>query len=811
EQEKNNWWVDKYTFSTCTNENSDDKCHYILSSCIIKILKDYWMTRYTNADFADDDSVNSVQLNEGISSSATHIRYHAGSSIWKLRSPLEKPLPQPPTIYPNGTLIGPLPCLTAACVHAADGVLRAMAPGAVGGPTGWTTTHVGGAPPPSPCDDFYEYACGGWAKNNPPPTGKTTWGTFMRLEQDNQMVIVRILEQPIETLKSKAEQKAKMYYESCLDSNDTVEQLGARPMQDLLIKLGGWNVTNSGFNVDSWTLQNITQTVQNRYNIGGLFSYAVGEDDRNSTRHVLQIDQNGLTLPTRDYYLNHTKDHEKVVNACLEYMVKVGILLGGEPNSTKQQMKDVMDFETRLANITIPNELRRDEEQLYNLMTVQELQELAPFLDWRMFFEDAMRIVRKKIDKKEPVVVYAPEYLKNLTGLIKEYNSTRTGRIILNNYMVWQAIRVFSVCLSKAFRDAYKGFRIALTGSEGGEEPQWRYCIQDTNSVLGFAIGAIFVREVFNQDSKIQAEEMINNVRNAFKKNFKNLKWMDEETRQVAIAKADAISDMIGYPDFIKDINQLDERFESLNVRNDSYFENNIQISQYNLRKNLEKINEAVNKTSWSMPPSTVNAYYTPTKNQMVFPAGILQAPFYSPAHPDALNYGAMGVVMGHELTHAFDDQGRQFDRHGNLKHWWKNETVERFKERTKCVVDQYNKYKINGKSINGNQTLGENIADNGGLKAAYHAYLELMKDKPEPPPLPGIPLSHKQLFFVAFAQVWCSAITKEATNLQIEKDSHSPAQYRVIGALSNLKEFSQEFNCKAGSKMNPAKKCEVW
>ncbi|XP_018573332.1 endothelin-converting enzyme homolog isoform X1 [Anoplophora glabripennis] len=774
------------------------------------------MTRYTNADFADDDSVNSVTLNERISTSATHIRYHAGSTMWKPRSPLEKALLLLVAVllFVIFTLAAILhiaehklqdakviqvetdfskPCLNASCVHIASNILEAMDSSF------------------DPCEDFYSYSCNGWVKANPIPDGKSTWGTFQKLEQQNQLVIKHVLEQPMETLKSKAEQKAKMYYESCLDTNDTVETLGNKPMLDLLRRIGGWNVTDSGFNILTWTLQNITQTVQNKYNIGALFSYAVNEDDRNSSRHILQIDQSGLTLPTRENYLNKTEQHEKVLKAYLEYMTKVGVLLNGEENSTRAQMKAVIEFETKLANITTPSELRRDEESIYNLMTIAELQDRAPFIDWRKFFEDAMRIVNKKITSKEQIVVYAPEYLGNLTELIKEYNSTSEGKIVLNNYMVWQTVRVFAMCLSKDFRDAYKGLRTALMGSEGGEEPQWRYCIQDTNTVLGFAIGAIFVREVFHQDSKIQAEVMINNVRNAFKKNFSNLKWMDEETRKVAIAKADAISDMIGYPEFIKDMNQLDERFENLSVRNDTYFDNNININYFNLKKMLEKINEPVNKTTWSMAPSTVNAYYTPTKNQMVFPAGILQNPFYDPNFPPSLNYGGMGVVMGHELTHGFDDQGRQFDKYGNLNHWWKNKTIDKFKQRTKCVVDQYNKYKINGKNINGNQTLGENIADNGGLKAAYHAYLELTKSQSEPPALPGIKLSHRQLFFVAFAQVWCSAVTKEATNLQIEKDSHSPAQYRVIGALSNLKEFSQEFKCKAGSKMNPRNKCEVW
>lgn len=251
---------------------------------------------------------------------------------------------------------------------------------------------------------------------------------------------------------------------------------------------------------------------------------------------------------------------------------------------------------------------------------------------------------------------------------------------------------MFTSCLSKAFRDAYRGLRKALMGSEGGEEPQWRYCVQDTNSVLGFAVGAIFVKEVFHADSKVPAEDMISTIRAAFKKNFKNLEWMDEETRKAAIIKADAISDMIGYPDFIKDVDALDEYYENLQIRNDTYFQNNLNVYAYNLRRNLEKIKEPVNKTAWSMAPSVVNAYYTPTKNQMVFPAGILQSPFYDASNPPSLNYGGLGVVMGHELTHGFDDQGREFDKDGNLHHWWKNETIEQFKKRTKCIVEQYSK-----------------------------------------------------------------------------------------------------------------------
>lgn len=278
---------------------------------------------------------------------------------------------------------------------------------------------------------------------------------------------------------------------------------------------------------------------------------------------------------------------------------------------------------------------------------------------------------------------------------------------ILNNYMVWQMVRSYTACLSKAFRDAYKGLRKALIGSDGGEEP-WRYCVSDTNSVIGFAIGAMFVREAFHGEAKPQSENMINEVRTAFQRNLGNLQWMDAETRRLADEKADAITDMIGFPDYILQPSLLDDKYKGLDMDPEKYFVNNMNVNIFNLRQNLEKLDQPVNKTRWGMTPPTVNAYYTPTKNQIVFPAGILQSPFYDILNPKSLNFGGMGVVMGHELTHAFDDQGREYDKYGNLHQWWNNKTIERFKERTNCLADQYSKYQINGKNLNGKQTLGE-------------------------------------------------------------------------------------------------------
>ncbi|XP_055546148.1 endothelin-converting enzyme homolog isoform X1 [Wyeomyia smithii] len=791
------------------------------------------MTRYKQAQFVDEDSssIGSIQINETSRSPTMHIRYHTarGTSLWNARSKLEKVLillvllsavticvligllatestrilhVQPhvdSNNYKDGKPpagLAPQTCLNKHCIFAASEILHSID----------TTVN--------PCDDFYGFACNQWIKNNPIPDGKSMWGTFGKLEQQNQLVVKNALERPEAELKSKAEKKAKLYYQSCLDEDETMEKLGAEPLLKLLKSIGGWNVTAnaSGFDVSKWSLQKSLQTLQIKYNMGGLFGWAVGEDDRNSSKHIIQIDQGGLTLPSRDNYLNKTAN-AKILNAYLDYMTKVSVLLGAEEAEARRQMSDVVEFETRLANITTPQDMRRDEEEMYHLMTLTTLQEKAPFINWRDHFEEAFRLVKRKITEKEKVVVYAPEYLQKLDTLVQEYHSTDEKKTILNNYLVWQTVRTLTACLSKAFRDAYKGLRKALIGSDGGEEP-WRYCVSDTTNVLGFAIGAMFVRDVFHGESKPRAEEMINEVRTAFKDNLKSLVWMDNETRRLAEEKADAISDMIGFPDYILNADELDKKYQDLNIDPKMYFDNNINFNIYSLKKNLEKLDQPVNKTRWGMTPPTVNAYYTPTKNQIVFPAGILQLPFFDMKNPKSLNYGAMGVVMGHELTHAFDDQGREYDKFGNLHQWWNNKTIERFKKQTECFNKQYSTYKVNGKNLNGKQTMGENIADNGGLKAAFHAYIrseKLSTSDTDTLPLPGLNMTHRQLFFVSFAQVWCSAVTDETTTLQIEKDPHSPPMYRVIGSLSNLREFADTFKCPLGSRMNPERKCEVW
>ncbi|XP_053853707.1 endothelin-converting enzyme 1 isoform X1 [Vidua macroura] len=652
----------------------------------------------------------------------------------------------------------------------------------------------------NPCEDFFSYACGGWIKANPLPDGHSRWGTFNNLWEHNQAIMKHLLENTTANVSSEAERKAQRYYQACMNESK-IEELRATPLMELIQKLGGWNITGTcaGDNFNE-TLREVTA----HYRTSPFFSVYVSADSKNSNSNVIQVDQSGLGLPSRDYYLNKT-ENEKVLAGYLNYMVQLGMFLGGtDEESTRQQMQQILDFETALANITIPQEKHRDEEVIYHKMTAGDLKELAPAVDWMPFLSTVFYPV--ELNESEPVVVYAKEYLEQVSDLI-----LATDKCLLNNYMIWNLVRKTSPLLDQRFQDAEEKFMEVMYGTKKSCLPRWKFCISDTDNNLGFALGAMFVKATFAEDSKQVAEEMIAEIKTAFEESLETLQWMDEETRKSAKEKADAIYNMIGYPKFIMDPKELDKVFNDYEAVPDLYFENVMQFYNFSARVTADQLRKPPNRDQWSMTPPTVNAYYSPTKNEIVFPAGILQAPFYTRASPKSLNFGGIGVVVGHELTHAFDDQGREYDKDGNLRPWWKNSSVEAFKHQTACMVEQYGNYTVNGEAVNGKHTLGENIADNGGLKAAYRAYQNWLKKNGDEETLPTLGLTNHQLFFVGFAQVWCSVRTPESSHEGLITDPHSPSRFRVIGTVSNSQEFAEHFSCPPGSPMNPLKKCEVW
>uniref|UniRef100_A0AAX7SHT6 Endothelin-converting enzyme 1 n=1 Tax=Astatotilapia calliptera TaxID=8154 RepID=A0AAX7SHT6_ASTCA len=676
-------------------------------------------------------------------------------------------------------------CLTEPCITVASAVLGAM------------DRSV------DPCQDFYNFACGGWIKNNPLYEGKSRWGSFSNLWEHNMLVMKQLLENTTMKGLSDAEEKAQRYYEACMNETK-IEELGAKPLQQLIDQIGGWGLTEPW---DKDNFQKVLRTVSVNLRTFPFFTVFVSTDSKNSSTNIIQVrrtEVKGLTASSRTGFIYYSWTDSFYLTAYLNFLVELGVLLGGTKESSRAMMEEVLDFETTLANITVPQEERRDEELIYNKMEAKDLTTLAPAVDWMPYLREMFASV--SLNGSEPVVVYAKEYLQKVSDLI-----TKTNKSLLNNYMMMKVVRKMASILDQKFQDAEQRFLEVMYGTKKSCTPRWKLCVSDTDSALGFALGAMFVKATFAEDSKAIAEKMVTEIKQAFEDGLKYVSWMDTETKKAAKEKADAIYNMVGYPEFIMNGTKLDKVFNDFAVVSGLYFQNVMQYYNFSGRVTADQLRKPPNRNQWSMTPPTVNAYYNPTKNEMVLPAGILQVPFYSRSWPKALNFGGIGVVMGHELTHAFDDQGREYDKDGNLRPWWKNSSVEAFKTQTQCMVEQYGNYSINQESLNGRQTLGENIADNGGLKAAYNAYLNWIKKNGEEATLPALGMTNHQLFFVGFAQVWCSVKTPESSHEGVMTDPHSPPRFRVIGTVSNSREFSKHFGCKADTPMNPNHKCELW
>uniref|UniRef100_A0A674MBR0 Endothelin-converting enzyme 1 n=1 Tax=Takifugu rubripes TaxID=31033 RepID=A0A674MBR0_TAKRU len=475
--------------------------------------------------------------------------------------------------------------------------------------------------------------------SNPLPEGKSRWGTFSNLWEQNMLP-------PILLQYYQAEEKAQRYYQACMNE-DKIEELGAKPLQDLISDIGGWALTEPW---DKDNFQEVLRIVSANYRTSPFFSVFVSTDSKNSNSNVIQIDQSSLGLPSRDYYLNKTA-HDKYLSAYLNFLVDLGVLLGGSAESSRTMMAAIVDFETALANISVPQEKRRDEELIYHKMKAKDLAELVPAVDWMPYLTAVFAPV--VLNESEPVVVYAKEYLQEVSDLLQ-----KTNKSLLNNYMIMKVVRKMVSILDQRFQDAEQRFLEVMYGTKKSCTPRWKLCVSDTDSALGFAVGAMFVKDTFAEDSKAIVEDMVAEIKQAFEENLKRVSWMDSDTKKAAKEKVNAIYNMVGYPDFIMNATNLDKVFNDFEVVSDLYFQNVMQYYNFSARVTADQLRKPPYKNQWSMTPPTVNAYYNPTKNDMVLPAGILQAPFYSRSWPTALNFGGIGVVMGHELTHAFDDQG---------------------------------------------------------------------------------------------------------------------------------------------------------
>ncbi|XP_069649039.1 neprilysin isoform X2 [Haliaeetus albicilla] len=672
-----------------------------------------------------------------------------------------------------------------------------------------------------PCNDFYQYACGGWLKRNVIPETSSRYSNFDILRDELEVVLKDVLDTPSSN-DITAVQKAKTLYRSCI--NETIiDSRGGRPLISLLPKVSDWPVATTNWDSaygTAWTAETAIAQLNSRYGKKVLINFFVGTDDKNSTAHIIHIDQPGLGLPSRDYY-ECTGAYKEACSAYVDFMISVAKLILQERNISfneseiSEQMKRVMDLEKEIANATTKSEDRNDPLLLYNKMTLAQLQNNFSLeidhkvFNWSKFINDIMSTVQIKVENTEHVIVYDPEYLIRLKSILNKYT-----RRDLQNYMIWRFVMDLVNSLSRNYKDTRNAFRKALYGTTS-ETAVWRRCANYVNGNMENAVGRLYVQEAFAGDSKHVVEEMIADIRDVFIKTLDELTWMDAETKKKAEQKVTAIRERIGYPDeIVIDDNKLNSEYQELNYKEEEYFENIIENLVFTQKKRLKKLREKVDKEEWISGAAVVNAFYSASRNQIVFPAGILQPPFFSASQPKSLNYGGIGMVIGHEITHGFDDNGRNFNEDGDLVDWWTEESARSFKELSQCMVYQYGNFSwdlAGGQHLSGINTLGENIADNGGVRQAYKAYENFVKKHGKEKLLPGLEMNHKQLFFLNFAQVWCGTYRPEYAVNSIKTDVHSPGKFRVIGSLQNSPEFSEAFSCTKTDYMDPAKKCRVW
>jgi len=661
-----------------------------------------------------------------------------------------------------------------------------------------------------PCEDFYNFACGGFIQNKVIPDDKSKYSAFTELSDKLNEQVRGLLGGDIVATEPKPFQMAKSVYQSCMNK-ELIEKKGLEPVKSILKKLGGWPLLegiewkDEGF---KWYEQMYNHR-EHGFSVDYIIDFSVSTDLKNSSWRAMSLDQPGLGM-SREYLMKGLEDGD--VQAYFTYMKDVALLLGASQEAVDTELLEVIKFEMSIANISLPREERRDATKLYNPRSINELIELDPNTPWLEYINKVLTPEVISVTGDEIIIVNVPSYMEKMSHLI-ETTPTR----VQANYIMW---RVAASKMGYLTEEAEKiGLKYAkkLTG-QSEKPPRWKKCVGAATGALSQAVGSLYVSKYFDEKSKSTALEMVTEIRKQFNIILENIDWMDDDTKLRAKEKANAMVEHIGYPPELLDMKKLTDLYDGLELDSADFFGNGLNMTVFGTNYAFSKLREKVNKTDWVRHgnPAIVNAFYSPLENSIQFPAGILQGVFFNSERPKYMNYGAIGWVIGHEITHGFDDQGKQFDKEGNLVNWWHPETASRYKNKAQCIIGQYSNYKfsqLDDLHVNGINTQGENIADNGGIKEAYRAYNQWIKTNGVEQLLPGLDYSPRQLFWISAANVWCSKARPQALKLSVLTGAHSPDQFRVQGAFSNMPAFARDFNCPVGSKMNPNKdkQCSVW
>ena len=637
-----------------------------------------------------------------------------------------------------------------------------------------------------PCEDFWRYANGGWIDKNPIPARFPSWGAFPMLAQQNRerlRIILDAAAQNTSATPGSNEQKIGDLSASCL-ATDSIDAAGFRPLQPDLDRVAAIQTAAD--------LKAALNALQRVGRVGPLVLFAT-QDYKNSKETIAAVFASGLSLPDRDYYFTDDERNKNIRDEFVKHVAKTLGLAGDAPETAAAEARTVMSFETALAKATMTRVQRRDPYATYHRLDLAGVAELAPGYDWKMLLGEF------NLPDSTPVNVSEPEFVKTV--------GHQVDTVPLADWKTWLRWRLFNDAasdLSKPFRDEDFYFsKTVLTGVKE-QEPRWETCAKEVDGDLGDALGQIFVEKYFPPESKRRMQELVHNLRATLGDSLEKADWLDPETRKNAAAKLEAFYSKIGYPDRWRD-------YSTVSISRKSYFENARVAGLGNYLYRLSKIGKPLDRNDWGMTPPTVNAYYNPGRNEIVFPAGILQFPFFSAGADDAVNYGAIGAVIGHEMGHGFDDQGSKFDAAGNLTPWWTPDDRKKFDARATCVSDQFDSIDVGGGLHHkGRLVLGEAMGDLGGLTLAYRAYHRSLEGK-EPPVIDGF--TGDQRFFLSFARIWATQFRPEAARLQLDTNPHPLPKYRCDATLANMPEFQKAFGCKLGDAMvRPAEqRCKLW
>lgn len=651
-----------------------------------------------------------------------------------------------------------------------------------------------------PCNDFYKYSCNKWISANPIPADQVYWTTGSGLELWNETVLRDTLEaaSKSDSNRSPVQQKIGDYWAACMDESG-IESAGLKPLQPELARISALK-SKQDITLEVAHLQHAVpgawQTGDNESS-SPLFGFTGTQDYDDASMVVAQIDQAGLSLPNRDYYLNTDDKSKEILSKYRTHLQKMFTLVGESESQAAADAGTVIEIETALAQAQMDNVKRRDPKNINNKMSLAQIRQLAPSIDW----DGYLKAVRAPAS--DHYIVTSPDFFRAEEKLLNDHPLEHW-----QTYLRWQLIHRAAPYLTKAIVDEnFNFFAHTLAGAEE-QRPRWRRCVAAADRDLGDALGQAYVDRAFSPESKARTIAMVHSIEGALNSDIQSLSWMSPETKQQAVVKLKGIEDKIGYPSRWRD-------YSSVRITRDSYLNNVAQATSFEFQRWIAKIGKPVDRAEWTMTPPTINAYYDPQLNTINFPAGILQPPFFDPSKDDAVNFGAIGMIIGHEIIHGFDDQGRKFDAHGNLRDWWTTDDAKKYDERGKCISDEYTQEVPDagaGVKQNGLLTQGEDTADNGGIRLALAALEYSLKQKGKSLDDKGDDgWTYRQRFFLSNAYSWCANVRPQIARLIVTTDPHSMPVFRINNVISNMPEFGEAFSCKPGQKMVRANACRVW